>query len=51
MRRIMHGFQGVRPQVSDVRGLFGKMEHFRDVFLKTGCSAALAASIFHYGEI
>lgn len=29
----------------------GKMEHFRDVFLNTGCSAALAASIFHYGEI
>jgi cyclase len=29
----------------------GKMEHFRDVFCKTGCSAALAASIFHYGEI
>lgn len=29
----------------------GKMEHFREVFKKTGCSAALAASIFHYGEI
>ena len=29
----------------------GKMEHFREVFLNTGCSAALAASIFHYGEI
>ena len=29
----------------------GTMEHFRDVFFKTGCSAALAASIFHYGEI
>ena len=29
----------------------GKMEHFRSVFLSTGCSAALAASIFHYGEI
>ncbi len=29
----------------------GKMEHFRDVFEKTGCSAALAASIFHFGEI
>ena len=27
------------------------MEHFRDVFNETGCSAALAASIFHYGEI
>ena len=29
----------------------GKREHFRDVFLNTGCSAALAASIFHYGEL
>jgi cyclase len=29
----------------------GKMEHFSEVFLKTGCSAALAASIFHFGEI
>lgn len=29
----------------------GSMEHFRDVFTKTTCSAALAASIFHYGEI
>lgn len=29
----------------------GTMQHFRDVFNLTGCSAALAASIFHYGEI
>jgi len=29
----------------------GKMEHFKEVFTETGCSAALAASIFHYGEI
>ena len=29
----------------------GKMEHFRDVFLNTGCSAALAAGIFHYREV
>jgi cyclase len=29
----------------------GCMEHFRDVFEKTGCSAALAASVFHFGEI
>jgi len=29
----------------------GSMEHFREVFDKTGCSAALAASIFHFGEI
>jgi imidazole glycerol-phosphate synthase subunit HisF len=29
----------------------GSMKHFRDLFYNTGCSAALAASIFHYGEI
>ncbi len=29
----------------------GTKEDFRDVFINTGCSAALAASIFHYGEI
>lgn len=29
----------------------GTMEHFREVFYNTGCSAALAASIFHFGEI
>jgi cyclase len=29
----------------------GSMEHFREVFFKTDCSAALAASIFHFGEI
>ena len=27
------------------------MGHLAEVFSKTGCSAALAASIFHYGEI
>jgi len=29
----------------------GKKEHFREVFEKTRASAALAASIFHYGEV
>lgn len=29
----------------------GTMQHFRDVFVDTDCSAALAASIFHFGEI
>ncbi len=29
----------------------GSMEHFKEVFFNTGCSAALAASIFHFGEI
>jgi cyclase len=29
----------------------GSMDHFRDVFYNTGCSAALAASIFHFGEV
>lgn len=29
----------------------GSMEHFSRVFFNTECSAALAASIFHFGEI
>ncbi len=29
----------------------GTMKHFKEVFSNTGCSAALAASIFHFGEI
>lgn len=29
----------------------GKLEHFYDVLTKTGADAALAASVFHYGEI
>ncbi|TFH47243.1 MAG: imidazole glycerol phosphate synthase subunit HisF, partial [Bacteroidia bacterium] len=29
----------------------GSMEHFRELFSRTSCSAALAASIFHFGEI
>jgi cyclase len=29
----------------------GSKEHFKEIFTTTGCSAALAASIFHYGEI
>ncbi|HVN57711.1 MAG TPA: imidazole glycerol phosphate synthase subunit HisF [Bacteroidales bacterium] len=29
----------------------GSMQHFRELFNETGCSAALAASIFHFGEI
>ncbi len=29
----------------------GNLEHFYDIFTKTSADAALAASIFHYGEI
>ena len=29
----------------------GKIEHFTEVFLETGVDAALAASVFHFGEI
>ena len=29
----------------------GTMQHFTEVFNTTGCDAALAASIFHFGEI
>lgn len=28
----------------------GTMEHFRDLFINTGATAALAASVFHYGN-
>ena len=29
----------------------GKLEHFARVFEETGCDAALAASLFHFGEL
>ncbi len=29
----------------------GKLEHFAQVFERTGCDAALAASLFHFGEL
>lgn len=29
----------------------GKLSDFADVFKKTDCSAALAASLFHFGEL
>ncbi len=29
----------------------GKLEHFAEAFLKTDCSAALAASLFHFKEL
>lgn len=29
----------------------GKLEHFKEVFVKTNVTAALAASVFHFGEI
>jgi len=29
----------------------GSPEHFREVFAETGCTAALAATLFHYGII
>ena len=29
----------------------GSLEHFADVFEETGCDAALAASLFHFGEL
>lgn len=49
---------GITSEVSNMvsipviaSGGAGTMDHFREVFVKTSCSAALAASIFHYGEI
>ena len=29
----------------------GRLEHFAEVFQKTGCDAALAASLFHFGDL
>ena len=29
----------------------GEMKHFADAFIKTDCDGALAASVFHFGEI
>ena len=29
----------------------GSLGHFSEVFERTGCDAALAASLFHYGEL
>ena len=29
----------------------GSLEHFAQVFKETGCDAALAASLFHFGEL
>lgn len=29
----------------------GRLEHFAEVFQQTGCDAALAASLFHFGEL
>ena len=29
----------------------GSLEHFAEVFQETGCDAALAASLFHFGEL
>ena len=46
------------PQLADMlpipviaSGGAGKKEHFRDAFLKGKADAALAASVFHFGEI
>lgn len=29
----------------------GSLEHFAQIFEQTGCDAALAASLFHFGEL
>lgn len=49
---------GITSEISNIlnipviaSGGAGTMDHFREVFMKTSCSAALAASIFHFGEI
>lgn len=49
---------GITKRVNDAVGIpviasggAGTRGHFNDVFTQTGCDAALAASIFHFGEI
>ena len=39
------------PFLSLLREVRGCKEHFRDVFLQGKADAALAASVFHFGEI
>jgi cyclase len=49
-----HLLKTVNEQVSIpviASGGAGNQQHFVDVFNKTGVDAALAASVFHYGEI
>ena len=40
---------GLIPVIAS--GGVGALEHFQDVFVSTGADAALAASVFHYGEL
>lgn len=56
---VKHGFANeALAQLSDTlsipviaSGGAGNMQHFRDVFVEGKADAALAASVFHYGEI
>lgn len=56
---VKHGFDlAITQQVCQLTAIpviasggAGKEEHFYDVFTQTGADAALAASIFHFGEI
>ncbi len=46
---IDSGGQPAYPVIAS--GGAGKMEHFRDTFAAGKADAALAASVFHFGEI
>ena len=44
---------GVNPAVPELiaSGGCGSLAHFAEMFVQTGCDAALAASLFHFGEL
>ena len=44
-------FSGILPVPVIASGGAGTMQHFADVFINTNADAALAASVFHFGEI
>ena len=44
-------FSGILPVPLIASGGAGTMQHFADVFINTNADAALAASVFHFGEI
>ena len=48
MTRAVTGAVGI-PVIAS--GGCGSLEHFARVFRETDCDAALAASLFHFGEL
>ena len=48
---ITYLFSANLPVPIIASGGAGTMQHFADVFIKANADAALAASVFHFGEI